>query len=132
MPDPNPNMMNRGAAMVAAKLKTFAAGVVVYQSAAVSITLRATVGDTQSEAGNLDGLVTRAFTRDYLIDAADLVDGDPQHGGAQIEPTRGDTITDGNQIYEVLPIDSHGCWRWSDRDNTRRRIHTKWIETINV
>jgi hypothetical protein len=120
------NMLNRGAAMVAAKLKTCNGTPVVYVSGPIEISLTAIVGDTANQVDNLDGVTVRTHTRDYLIEAADLVD----LGG--YEPRRGDTITDGNQVYEVLPMAGESCWRWADRDHKQYRIHTKWVETINV
>jgi hypothetical protein len=123
------NMMNRGADYVAATLKTHASVPIVYTSGPVAIDLRATVGDTAVEVETMDGLTVRTHTRDYLVDAVDLVDlAGPSP--VIIEPRRGDTITDDGQLYEVLPMAGEPCWRWSDRAHKRRRIHTKWTETI--
>jgi hypothetical protein len=127
------NMLNRGAAMVAAKLKASAGTPVVYRSGPLSIAVTAIVGDTSNQVDNMDGVTVRTHTRDYLVDAVDLVDlagPDP----VIIEPRRGDTITDHEsnpaQVYEVLPMAGEPCWRWSDRAQKRRRIHTKWVETV--
>jgi len=60
---------------------------------------------------------------DWLIDAAELVDGD-----TQLEPVRDATITtaDGT-VYRVLPMGAdRQLWQWHDRDaRTTYRIHTK-------
>jgi hypothetical protein len=122
--------------MVAAKLKSHASVpiVYVYTSGPLVFTgVSATVGNTSVEVDTMDGVTVRTHTRDYLIDAMELVDTrgpDP----VVVEPRSGDRITDLGttpaQLYEVLPMGGEPCWRWSDRAHKRRRIHTKWIETL--
>lgn len=72
------------------------------------------------EAITKDGGVTRMETRDFLIHSDDLFQ----------EPKRGDKIVvseNGTQkTYEVsIPQGADNPWRWSDRSQTLRRIHTQ-------
>lgn len=63
--------------------------------------------------------MVRIETRDFLIHVDDL----------QQDPARGDRVVvaeNGNQTtYEVcVPSGSQNAWRWADRSETLRRIHT--------
>lgn len=119
-------MLNRGADMVAAKLLGAACVPITYVVGSSSLEIDAVVGSTSTETDDGDGLVMRSQMRDYLIDAAALsIDGDA------FEPSRGHQIIDGVMRYEVLPVGSEGCWRWSDRDHKRYRIHTRWLGKVD-
>lgn len=70
-----------------------------------------------------DGQVTRIETRDFLIHRDEL----PQ------DPKRGDKIAltenGAERLYEVsIPSGSDNPWRWSDRSETLRRIHTQSVQ----
>lgn len=60
--------------------------------------------------------------RDYLIPAADLV-----LGGLAVEPARGDRITEGSLVFEVIAPGGEPAWRWSDPQRTRYRVHCKQV-----
>ena len=70
------------------------------------------------------GAVIRLETRDFLIHTDDLA----------LEPRRGDRIVLANgQQYEVaIPDGGRNPWRWSDRSETLRRIHTQAVATPAV
>ena len=71
-----------------------------------------------------DGSVTRIETRDFFIHRDDLAD-DPQRGD-RIAVTENGTEC----VYEVsIPAGGDNAWRWSDRSETLRRVHTQRIET---
>lgn len=75
------------------------------------------------EALTKDGQVTRLETRDFLIHRDEL----PQ------PPKRGDKIAlteNGHErLYEVsIPTGADNPWRWSDRLETLRRIHTQSVQ----
>lgn len=71
-------------------------------------------------------------SRDFLIKASDLVDGD----GDQIVPVAGHRIHeehDGQRhIYEVAAKEDEPFWRWADPLRTTRRVHTIFIKTENI
>jgi hypothetical protein len=115
------NLMRRGADLVANKQAAHVAVPITYTAGPVALELRAVVGATATDNDNGDGLVVRSQVRDYLIEAADL-----SIDGVAFEPKRGDVIDDRGQRFEVMPIGNEGAWRWSDRDNRRYRIHTRW------
>lgn len=95
--------------------------------ASLEVTLRAVPGQTTYETLDAAGTtIIAAQSRDYLIVAADLVlDGEPT------QPARGDRIIeteeDGDHTYELLELPSSNCWRWSDEQHVRYRVHTKQI-----
>ncbi len=84
---------------------------------------RATLVVGKWDAVTKDGNVVRIETRDFLIHRDDL----------QQDPKRGDRISvtenGSEKIYEVaIPAGSDHAWRWSDRSEKLRRIHTQAIQ----
>lgn len=80
---------------------------------------RATLVVGRWEAVDKAGSIVRIETRDFLIHSDDL----------RQDPARGDRVAvteDGvEKLYEVaVPDGSRNAWRWSDRSETIRRIHT--------
>ena len=55
--------------------------------------------------------------------AADLV-----LAGVTVTPERGDQITDGGDVYEVLAPVKEDVYRWADPCGVTFRIHTKQVE----
>lgn len=120
------NLLGTAAAWLEGKRKKFATIDVTYRRGEDSVEVKATVGRTTFEQDNADGIILRNEARDYLITAADLIlDGDTVLPaiGDRIEETSGDITF----IYEVLPIGSQQCWRYSDEYRLTLRIHTKLI-----
>lgn len=115
-------MFERGAAMIRAKTTKHAGVPITYTRGDVSIHVTAIVGQTDTESADHDGVTVRSATRDYLIDAADLV-----FEGAPTEPRRGDQITQAGRTFEAQPIGGQPAARWSGRDHQRWRIHTREI-----
>ncbi len=75
------------------------------------------------EALTKDGAVTRIETRDFLIHRDELTQ----------DPKRGDRIAVDEQgsekLYEVaIPAGADNPWRWSDRSEKLRRIHTQAVQ----
>lgn len=66
--------------------------------------------------------------RDYLIVLADLIAGSgetvtlPAEGDRIEEAINGQTV-----VFEVGKRNGEPCWRWSDRERTRVRVHTKQV-----
>lgn len=69
--------------------------------------------------------------RDYLIVLADLFE---ISGGTL--PKEGDRITETiggtEQAFEVCKRDGEPCWRFSDRERTRIRVHTRPVNKAGV
>lgn len=84
---------------------------------------RATLVVGRWEAVTKDGQVVRLETRDFLIHRDELAQ----------DPKRGDRIAvtenGSERLYEVaIPTGADNAWRWSDRSETLRRIHTQSVQ----
>ncbi len=100
---------------------------VTYERGAESVALNATIGRTQFEQVDRDGIVQRLEARDYLLRAAELV-----LAGQETLPKAGDRIKEtdaGGVIFtcEVMPMGSEPPWRYSDPFRRTLRIHTKLV-----
>ena len=61
------------------------------------------------------GQMIRSETRDFMVNTTDLAQ----------DPKKGDKLEYDGVIYEVaVPPGAQHHWRWSDRNETLRRIHT--------
>lgn len=83
------------------------------------MSLLASVGMTEFQSTDESGVILQHETRDYLVDAADLI-----LSGASTEPRAGDRITDGSVTYEVVCPVGSVPWAWHDRNRLTYRIHT--------
>ncbi len=129
------DMLKTGAQFLADSQKTYASRSVTYTQGAHSITVDATVGRTTFKFSDEQANLRIVFgDRDYLIPAAQLV-----VNGVQIEPARGDTITDtndptGTTTWLVAPptgASKEPAWRWGDAHKIRLRIHCKQTSTVS-
>lgn len=78
-------------------------------------TVLATIVVGRWESVDAAGQIMRTETRDFLVDTTDLAQ----------DPKRGDKLVYGGATYEVtIPPGAEHHWRWSDRNQTLRRIHT--------
>jgi len=88
---------------------------------------RATLVVGRWEAISKDGQVVRLETKDFLIHRDELAQ----------DPKRGDRIAvtenGSEKVYEVsIPAGADYPWRWSDRKETLRRIHTHAVQGAAV
>lgn len=88
---------------------------------------RATLVVGRWEAVTKDGQVVRMETRDFLIHRDELTQ----------SPKRGDKIAvteNGiDKLYEVsIPAGMDNPWRWSDRSESLRRIHTQSVQATSA
>lgn len=93
-------------------------------------------GHTEFEVLNSDGVVIRLQSRDFIIDAAVLVD----LSGESFLPARGHRILEqvaehenGKRytVYEVMRLDKgEDIWRYANPRRTAIRIHTKRLGEV--
>ena len=125
------DLLRKGSNWLARTQGRYATLCVSYGRASSSVTVRAQPGRSEFDLQDQqDGFLTRAQSRDYLIDPCELV-----LDGVPTEPRSGDRIVetdrDGNQwTYEVRDVAGHPCWRWADEYRNRYRIHVKYVGTM--
>jgi hypothetical protein len=123
------NLLETGAVWLADQVKTHASMDVVYARDLEQVPLQAMIGRTEFEIDDGSGIVERFESRDFLIQADDLV-----LGGSATLPEPGDRIleSDGAQIfaYEVMAPGDQACWKYSDPFRKLLRIHTKHVTTV--
>jgi len=121
------NVLKTGSDWLSGQLKSKIGTTVTYVRGDYSVSLTATVGSTSFDQADEFGIIERIESRDYLIDAADLV-----LNSVTVLPGRGDKIEetqDGTTYtYEVMTLDNQPAWRYSDSYRKKLRIHTKQIE----
>jgi len=122
------NLLQTGSDWLADQLKAHATVEVVYGQGAEQVAVKATIGRTLFELGDQYGIVQKVESRDYLIQATDLI----LSGGAVL-PQRGDRIreTQGGKtfVYEVMAPGKEPPWRYSDPYRKLLRIHAKHVDT---
>jgi hypothetical protein len=123
------DLLDRAEQRLSDLLKTHASRKVRYSRGAKEVEVDATVGKSEFESAAPDGVfVVQVETRDYLIQAADLV-----LDGTRIVPAIGDRIREevaGETIVcEVMTPPGQAHFRWCDPAHTTLRIHTKQVGT---
>jgi hypothetical protein len=120
------DLLRTGSAWLEAKRKAHMSRAVVYVRGSSEIALSATVGRTEFENVDEYGIVRRSESRDFLITADDLVDGE-----TRFEPAAGDRIREqfGEfwRIYEVGAPQGTPPFRSSDPDRVTLRVHTNFV-----
>lgn len=120
------NLLQIGTSWLADQMKTHASIDVTYERGAEQVSVKATVGKTEFELDDGSGVIVRVQSRDYLIQAADLV-----LGGVETLPAAGDLIreTQGAKtfVYEVMTPGDEPHYRYSDPFRKLLRIHTKHV-----
>lgn len=120
------DMLQNGAAWLAAKLKAKAGRAITYKRRTHTASLTATVGQTMLRLSDDTGEMQVVWTdRDYLLTPADLI-----LNGSVVLPEKGDIIldaTDGTtQRYEVFPYGNEPVHKL-DAHSALLRIHTKHV-----
>ena len=122
------NLLEQGAAWLAAQLQTHASARIEYRRDDDAVILQATIGKTEFEIDDGSGVLQRVESRDYLIPTAEL-----RLGSVRALPVVGDRIreTQGSRtfVYEVLAPGTEPHYRYSDPFRTLLRIHTKLVAT---
>jgi hypothetical protein len=119
------DLLENASAWLAGRRTKFLSRPVTYCRGADSVAVQATVGKTVFEVDDGSGVLETFESRDYLVAAANLV-----LGGAAVKPQRGDRITDGGKVYEVMAPGKEDVFRFSDPYGVTLRIHTKQVDTV--
>jgi hypothetical protein len=118
------DMIADGTSWVADQLKDHVSQSVTYRRGSQSVTVAATIGRTQYQVEQHDGSFLRVWTRDFIVQTADLV-----LGGLRVDPKRGDTIeeTAGGRTYtyEVCAPTGNPPYEPADAFRAAVRIHTQ-------
>ncbi len=96
--------------------------VVIRDGAAESGDTPATIGSSEFQEANDEGIVTNWQSRDYLIAVADY-----QLEGVIVKPEAGHQIVEAGRTYQVVSPGDEPCARYSDASQLVWRIHTKLI-----
>lgn len=118
------DLLQSGLAWLGDQLQAHASREVVYRRGSVSVTLRATVGQTLLKLTDEFGGVRMVWTdRDYILRAADLA-----AGGISHPPQRGDRVLETvggiTHAYEVAAPANEPHWKWQDGNRDVLRVHT--------
>lgn len=120
------NILQDGATWLAGQLQDHAGVSIAYQRGPNSVSITGTVSQHVYEVVDAEGFGITALSRDYIVQAADLV-----LSGAEIAPRAGDRITetirDTSQTFEVMAIGQLKEYEPVDTDGTMLKIHTKKI-----
>ncbi len=121
------DLLTKGVAWMAGKLKASASRLAVYSRGTASVTLSITLGHTLLRTADDQGGETLGWTdADIILTAADLV-----LNGQPTVPVLGDRIAIpfGLQTwtFEILPMGGEQPWRWCDGSHTLLRVHLKKI-----
>ena len=96
---------------------------VVYQRGSSSVSLKATAGSTDSMQTDQGGVLVGYTSRNWLIQAADLV-----LDGRTVVPEVGDTIVHGGRVFRVTTDNSgEKPFRDSGSNGVTWRIYTKVV-----
>lgn len=98
----------------------------------VDLTGKASLGATERDQTDYDGMVLQTQWQDVLVKASDLI-----LDGSVVEPQSGDKVKVTNavnvMVYDVSPIGDEPCFRYRRGTNrTELRIHTNeaYTETL--
>lgn len=113
-------LLERGIRMAARALPESAGGAVTLsRGATTGATPNAAFGQTQFQVEVNGSVRVETSDRDFIIAAADYVI------GSATTPARGDRITSGSEVYEVLAPGGADVYRKCDPQGIVLRIHTK-------
>jgi len=118
------DLLQQGAEWLGRMRRDHLSHLVTYSRDGAELQIAATVGSTTFEVDDGYGGVEKWQSRDYLVTAADLA-----LGGVLVQPQRGDRISDGGQVYEVMAPGKEDVCRPADNYGLTWRIHTKRIGT---
>lgn len=117
------NLLQQGAAWLSGQLDASAAtSVTLTRPGNAPTSVLATIGSTPFEVTRADGSIENIQSRDFLIAAANYL-----VNGVAVLPARGDQISEGGFIYQVMAPGHEPHYRFVDPFRTRLRVHTKQV-----
>jgi hypothetical protein len=115
-----------GVALLASILKDYESVAVTYNRGQGSVSIAATRQMHQYEVVDAEGFGITMLSRDYIIQAADLI-----LNGSEVTPRPGDriveTIRSVSETFEVMAIGQMKEYEPLDTDGVMLKIHTKRI-----
>lgn len=93
-----------------------------YGRGVLDVELTAIPGRSQHESDGTGNEAIGARSRDWLIEPSDLV-----LEGETITPQRGDTVTLGDVVYEVVHRGESECFRWTDQTRRLIRVYSQEV-----
>ena len=117
------DLLEKASSWLADQRRRHLSQMVVYSRGGQSIEIAAALGSTTFEVSDEYGVIEKWESRDFLIAAADLM-----LGGVTVTPQRGDRVTAGVKVYEVLAPGKEHVYRPADPYRVTLRIHTKKVE----
>lgn len=118
------DLLAAGSAWLASQLKAAAGRTVTYRRGEDESEITATIGRSDFEAANQNGVIEQWESRDYLLPYADLPYGEPQRGDVIVEEI-GDEVLE----YEVSAPRGVPVFHFGDAFRSVVRVHTKQIES---
>jgi hypothetical protein len=113
-------MLQRGQTWLSAKLTRFASQQVIYQRDDLFVELPATIGKSEYEQDDGEGVITRAQVRDFLINTKDLLGSVigtwPRRGDRILETDVGWVNRDGRQYAAILDNNYPGRFELTPRE----------------
>jgi hypothetical protein len=95
-----------------------AAGVAVtYTQGSTSLSIYAIPGFTEIDEQSEDGAIRTDKVQDFIFQASDLT----------VTPSRGDSVTWGSRVFEVVQPTGDRCYSYSDQYQRMIRVHTKEV-----
>ncbi len=120
------DLLQTGAAWLAAQMQKFASQPIVYVRGNQSIPLSATIGRTEFEEADAYGVVQQVVSRDYLFPVsalATLTGSNRPQRGDEVQETRDGVL----YRYQVIAPQGEPHWRYSDVYQQVLRVHSKLI-----
>lgn len=123
------DLLATAASWVASQQKSHLSQTVIYVRGQLSVSVSATLGQSEEETFENGGTLVNSRSKDFIIDTADLI-----LDSATVLPKRGDiikqTIDSVVHKFEVMTENANEPpWRYTDDYQTRLRIHTKFAGT---
>jgi hypothetical protein len=120
-----PDLFAKAATWLANQCQQSLARPITYRRGGLSVVAKATVGRTNYEIDEGNGVMVRSQSRDYVMRAADLV-----LGGVRVVPQRGDRIEESpDLVHEVVSVAGQNEWSYADPSRVLMRIHTKEVQS---
>ena len=112
-------------AWLATNLTEYASAEITYTRGASSVTIDAVPGRPQVDRAQVGGKSRVRLDDEWVVFhiMPELID----FGAGAVEPVRGDRVTIGSVVREVMPMDNEPCWYRSESSNSMYGVRTKRV-----